>query len=510
METSDIIKARVENYLNSLPAQAKERSDAARDLKTQGDMPYKISKKPNATALVLKKAYNDMVAESLPKDEFSISGRIMSMRDFGGGAFIVCADGTEDFQIFVSKKELNEADLKTYAILQVGDIVYGRGHLFRTKTNVLSLKVSELSLMTKSIRPLPEKYHGLSDHEIRYRKRYLDLIMNKDVRRVFEIRSKTTSFIRQFFLNREYMEVETPMLHSIQGGTTARPFKTHHNALDIPLYLRIAPELHLKRLVVGGMNRVFELNRNFRNEGISLKHNPEFTLLEFYEANATFQDLQKMVEELLSSLVNTIHGQYDLNYSGQAISFNPPFKSMSMENAILEFSNFKDKSKLRDAEYLSQYCADHHIQRQKGWSAGDFINAIFEHEVEAKLIQPTFITHQPVAVSPLARRNDQDPFVVDRFELFIFGREVSNAFNELNDPVDQLSRFFEQDERKKQGDLEACEVDYDYIEALEIGLPPTAGCGIGIDRLVMFLADVPSIRDVILFPLLKPEAQPEY
>ena len=355
-----------------------------------------------------------------------------------------------------------------------------------------------------SLRPLPEKYHGIADVEIKYRQRYLDLIMSDETRETFRRRSKMIEELRKFFVERDFLEVETPMMHPIAGGATARPFVTHHNALDMELFMRIAPELYLKRLVVGGFERVFEINRNFRNEGISIKHNPEFTMLEFYQAYATYEDLMEMFETLFARISLRVLEGKPLVYQGTPIELQGPWKRLRVEDAILEHSGFKDRAALRDRAALLAYGQAKSLPMNPKDSVGGLMMVIFDEEVEGKLIQPTFVTHYPLDVSPLSRKNEEDPFLVDRFELYIYGREMANAFSELNDPVDQKQRFEAQAAAKKAGNEEATDMDTDYVTALEYGMPPTAGAGIGIDRLAMLFTDSQSIRDVILFPLMRP------
>lgn len=486
--------------------QVRHRYELREQLIQTGENPYKNDVKPEHTAKMVVAEYDSKSKEELEATEVrvSVAGRIMGLRSFGKSGFIRLKDRSGEIQLFADKKSISEEDFKAFKKLQVGDIVYGKGHLFRTKTNHLTVHVTELSLLTKSLRPLPEKFHGLTNIELRYRQRYLDLIMNPEVMDIFRVRSQVITEIRHFLIERDYMEVETPMLHSIQGGTIAKPFKTHHNALDIPLFLRIAPELYLKRLVVGGMEKVFEINRNFRNEGISIKHNPEFTLLEFYETYSTYEDLIPLTEEMIQRVADKVLGKRSFTYQGTEISVDGKWKRMTVEDAILEYSGFKERDKLRDKEALLAYNKSKKHPVEDKMSVGELMMTIFDEEVEEHLIQPTFVTHYPVDVSPLARRTESDPFVTDRFELYIYGREIANAFSELNDPVDQAGRFEKQMEERLSGNDEACEMDEDYIRALEIGLPPTAGEGIGIDRLVMLFTDSASIRDVILFPLLKP------
>ncbi|PID46994.1 MAG: lysine--tRNA ligase [Proteobacteria bacterium] len=434
-----------------------------------------------------------------------VAGRIMLKRVMGKASFITISDATGRLQLYVQKGMLGDALYDAFKGWDIGDIVGAVGTMFKTNKGELSVKLDELKLLTKSLRPLPEKFHGLTDHEQRYRQRYLDLIMSQDTRDTFKMRSKIVSYIRNYFTQRDFMEVETPMLQVIPGGATARPFVTHHNALDIDMYLRIAPELYLKRLLVGGFERVFEINRNFRNEGLSTRHNPEFTMIEFYQAYATYVDLMDMTEELFRGLAETVYGNMQVSYQGSTFDFGKPFARMTMKQSILHYNKDLVAADL-ETEYRATKVAENLGIHLKGsYGLGKIINEIFEETVEENLNDPTFITEYPAEVSPLARRNDEDPFVTDRFEFFIGGREIGNGFSELNDAEDQAERFRKQVEEKDAGDDEAMHYDEDYVQALEYGMPPTAGEGIGIDRLVMLFTDAPSIKDVILFPHMRPE-----
>ena len=453
----------------------------------------------------IRKLYGEMDADTVKtkSDSHSIAGRIMAIRSFGKAAFLKIKDRTGDLQVFVQKQVLGDDGFALFKRLDVGDITYFHGTCFRTKTNELTLAADELKIVTKAYRPLPEKWHGLTDVETRYRQRYVDLIVNPQVKKTFEQRSKIIQFMREFLTAREFLEVETPMMHPIPGGATARPFVTHHNTLDMDLYLRIAPELYLKRLVVGGMERVFEINRNFRNEGMSVQHNPEFTMLEFYQTYANFEDLMSLTEKMFAHIVGRVQDSMVVTYQNTDISFNAPYARYTMKDAIVEIGGI-DASVLASRENALKYASKHDIPlKSNDDSLGTIMAAIFDEIVQEKLIQPTFITHYPIDVSPLSRRNENDPQFVDRFELFMYGREIANGFSELNDPDDQAERFKLQVEALSKGDDEAMHYDADYINALEYGMPPTAGEGVGIDRLVMLLTDSPSIRDVILFPQLK-------
>jgi lysyl-tRNA synthetase class 2 len=433
----------------------------------------------------------------------AVAGRIMAVRDFGKAGFLRLQDRGGVLQLHVRRDQLPEEAFELYRLLDVGDLIGVRGRPFRTRTGELTLEVRELRLLAKSLRPMPEKWHGLQDVEIRYRQRYLDLIANPDARRIFEIRSRVIDHVRGFLRGRGYLEVETPMMQGVAGGAAAKPFVTHHNALDIDLYLRIAPELYLKRLVVGGFERVFELGRVFRNEGLSTEHNPEFTLLEFYQACATYEDLMDLTEELIVSLAREVLGTLTLQYRGHGIDLTPPWPRRTMVDLVAEQTGTPAAS-LVDAQALRDLAGRHGVAT--GGSAGELLVRLFEHLVEPELVQPVFVCQFPVEVSPLARRNDRDPRFVDRFELYIASHEVANAFSELNDPEDQRARFAEQLRQRAAGDEEAHAMDEDYVRALEYGLLPTAGEGIGIDRLIMLLTGAPSIREVILFPQLRPEA----
>lgn len=436
-------------------------------------------------------------------ENFSLAGRIMSRRDFGRASFIHIQDRSGRLQVYVRKDKVPPQKFDLFRLLDIGDFIGVKGRAFRTRTQELTLLAEDLTLLSKSLRPLPEKWHGLTDVETRYRQRYLDLIMNEDVKRAFVLRSRIIQAVREFFVERDFLEVETPMMQPIPGGATARPFKTFHNALGMELYLRVAPELYLKRLVVGGIERVFEINRNFRNEGISVKHNPEFTMLEFYVAHAVYEDLMDLTEALFQQVLDQVLGTRVIQYQGQALDFSSPWPRIPLMEALRERGNVPQEV-LGSREQAARFAAEKGLPLGEREDHGEILLKIFDHLVEPGLIQPTFITGYPTAVSPLSRRNDQHPEMVDRFELFIGGREIANAFTELNDPVDQRQRFERQVALREAGDEEAQYMDQDYVTALEYGMPPTAGEGIGIDRVVMLLTDAPSIRDVIFFPLMRP------
>lgn len=474
------------------------------------DNPYKNGFTPTSLAVDLRQMFGERSKEELEasKSTGSVAGRMMAFRDFGKAAFVQVRDRTGMFQVYVQKDSLGAEAYEKFREMDIGDIIYSSGYIFKTRTGELSLHAEKFELLTKALRPLPEKFHGIADVEIKYRQRYLDLIVTEKSRETFLKRSKVVEATRKFFTDRQFVEVETPMMHPIAGGAAARPFVTHHNTLDMTLYLRIAPELYLKRLLVGGMDRVFEINRNFRNEGISIKHNPEFTMLEFYQAYATYEDLIPLTEELFRDVCRAVNGKTSTIYQGTEIHFEGSWKRIGVEDSIVEYSDFKDKAKLRDRKALMAYAESKGIHMDPKDSIGGLQMAIFDAEVESKLIQPTFVTHYPLDVSPLSRKNEKDPFLVDRFELFIYGREMANAFSELNDPVDQYDRFLSQVDSKNAGNPEACDMDEDYVTALEFGMPPAAGQGIGIDRLVMLMTDSASIRDVILFPQLRKTSAP--
>jgi lysyl-tRNA synthetase class 2 len=438
-----------------------------------------------------------------------VAGRILSVRTFGKANFLVLSDGVSRLQVYVRQDSVPERAFQIFKLLDFGDWVGVEGRLFRTKTNELTVWVSDLAFLSKCLLPLPEKWHGLTDIETRYRQRYLDLAVNPDSRRVFEIRSKVIATIRQFLTARGFLEVETPMMQSIAGGALARPFTTHHNALDIPLYLRIAPELYLKRLTVGGIERVFEINRNFRNEGISTQHNPEFTMLEFYWTYADYRDLMTLTEQMLDETARAALGGLESPFGDHVISFQAPFRRLSLREAAAAAASAKlgetvGVATLRERDSAAALAARLGVAIEPGMGAGRIAAAVFEVLCEHDLVQPTFVYDFPTEVSPLSKQRPDDPDTVERFELYIGGFEVANAFSELNDPAEQRRRFEEQLKNRAGGDDEAHAMDEDYIRALEYGLPPTGGEGIGIDRLVMVLTNSPSIRDVILFPLMRP------
>jgi lysyl-tRNA synthetase class 2 len=434
-----------------------------------------------------------------------VAGRMMTRRVMGKASFCHLQDMSGQIQLYVTRDALGEKAYEDFKKWDIGDILGADGTLFKTKTGELSVKADGIRLLAKALRPLPEKYHGLTDTETRYRQRYLDLIMNEVARKTFRVRTQIVNYIRDFLNMRQFLEVETPMMQAIPGGATARPFVTHHHALDIQLFLRIAPELYLKRLIVGGFERVYEINRNFRNEGLSTRHNPEFTMLEFYQAYADYRDLMNLTEEMFRGLAEHVLGGTIVTYQGEQYDFGKRFERLTLKEAVLRHNPSLTATDLESAEKLAAYARGGGVEIKPTYGAGKLQLEIFEKTVEEKLKDPTFIMAYPTEVSPLARRNDQDPSIADRFELFIGGREIANGFSELNDAEDQAERFRKQVQEKEAGDEEAMHFDEDYILALEHGMPPTAGEGIGIDRLVMLFTDSPSIRDVLLFPHMRPE-----
>jgi lysyl-tRNA synthetase class 2 len=486
------------------------RQEKARKWREHGVNPWGSGYRPKNLIAQILEEHGKQTAEELEANaaEYDIAGRMMALRSFGKAAFVKVRDRSGEIQVHLKQDALGPG-YELFKLVDVGDFIGVAGKLFRSKTGELTIAASRFLPLSKSLRPLPEKWHGLTDVETRYRQRYLDLIANPAVKATFLKRNQLTRFIRRFLDERGFVEVETPMMHTLVSGAVARPFTTHHNALDIDLFMRIAPELHLKRLVVGGLERVYEINRNFRNEGISTKHNPEFTMLEFYQAYATYEDLIQLTEEMISEAALQILGTVKFDYQGQSLDFGRGWKRMAMSEAIREQvpglteKDLADPERLR-RELLASTDSPGERAQIEQLSLGELIGGLFERRVEHKLIQPTFITDFPTALSPLARRNDQRPEIADRFELFVAGREIANAFSELNDPLDQRERFLAQVDAKKRGQQETMDYDDDYIRALEHGMPPAAGEGIGIDRLVMLFANAPSIRDVILFPLLKP------
>lgn len=485
-----------------------QRLEKITQLRALGRDPYANQYRPTHWAADIHAQWESLDGPALEAERIPVivAGRIVASRSFGKAGFIKLLDRTGQIQVYCQKQSMAEPEFQTFTLSDVGDVVWGTGFLFRTKTGELSIHAEQLRIVTKALRPLPEKWHGLTDVETRYRQRYVDMIANPAVRELFARRSRMLAAMRDFFTAHHFLEVETPMLHPIPGGATARPFVTHHNTLDMPLYLRIAPELYLKRLVVGGFERVFEINRNFRNEGTSTQHNPEFTMVEWYQAYATFEDLMPFLEQCIAATALATIGTTSVACQGTLLELGQPFTRYRMDDSICAVAG-APAAVATDLAAARAYAESQGVRhRQNNPSLGVVLNDLFEHLVQPRLQQPTYITHYPVDVSPLARRNAQDPTLTDRFELFILGREIANGFSELNDPVDQAARFDAQVHAKQAGDDEAMFFDADYIRALEIGMPPTAGAGLGVDRLMMILGDAPSIRDVILFPLLRPES----
>lgn len=482
----------------------RKRKEKIEALKAEGVDLYPNDVNVKDTTAELLSRFSGMDHAQLEKVEerFSLAGRIMAIRNFGKASFISLQDRKGRIQGYIHRQLVGEASYQLFKKLDVGDIVHIEGRIFRTKTGELTVEAGRLRLVSKAIRMLPEKWHGLTDIETRYRQRHLDLMVNPKVREVFQRRSRIIQLIRRFMEDRDFLEVETPMMQPRAGGAVARPFKTYHNALGMDFYLRIAPELYLKRLVTGGLERVYELNRNFRNEGISTFHNPEFTMMEFYQAYATYQDLMKVTEELLVYIARDLFAGLSFPYQGRQVDLTPPWKRISVKDAIVQACGI-DPAVLEDRTKAADLAGSMRIEIKDSDPLGKIIMAVFEEAVEPSLVEPTFVTHYPVEVSPLSRKNEADPLLTDRFELYICGKEIANAFSELNDPADQRERFMMQLRDREAGDEEAHEMDEDYIRALEYAMPPTAGEGIGIDRLVMLFTDSASIRDVILFPHLR-------
>lgn len=489
-----------------LSEQARQRRDKLAAMREQGNAyPNDFRRDAFAAEILADYAEHDAQALEEAATVVKVCGRMMSRRVMGKASFAHIQDVSGRIQLYVRRDDLPEGQYAEFKRWDVGDIVAAEGTIFKTRSGELSIKTTSVRILTKSLLPLPEKWHGLSDQETRYRQRYVDLIVNEESRRVFLARSRIVSVIRRFFEERRFLEVETPMMQAIPGGAVARPFKTHHNALDMELYLRIAPELNLKRLVVGGFERVYEINRNFRNEGVSTQHNPEFTMLEFYQAYADYRDFIDLTEELMRTLAEDVLGSTEVNYQGETFDFSKPFKRQTVREAIVFYNPDIADADLDDIAAVRGHAARLGITAQPGWGLGKLWIEIFEKTAEHRLREPTFITKYPTEVSPLSRASDADPFVTDRFEFFVSGRELANGFSELNDSEDQAERFKAQVMSRDAGDAEAMFYDADYVRALEYGLPPTAGEGIGIDRLVMLLTDSASIRDVLFFPHMRPE-----
>ncbi|HEC27578.1 MAG TPA: lysine--tRNA ligase [Gammaproteobacteria bacterium] len=491
--------------------QIKLRREKLTAMRESGTNPFPNDFRRNIVAAEILARYEGKENEELEDEQVrvKVAGRMMSRRIMGKASFAHVEDMSGRIQLYVQRDSLPDGFYNTcFKKWDIGDIIGVEGVLFRTKTGELTIRVDDIQLLVKSLRPLPEKYHGLTDLEMRYRQRYVDLIMSQASRDSFRKRTRIISLIREYLADRDFLEVETPMMQAVPGGAAARPFKTFHNALNIDLFMRIAPELYLKRLVVGGFERVFEINRNFRNEGLSTRHNPEFTMVEFYQAYADYKELMDLTEDMLRHITETIQNNNTVvSYQGDEYDFGKPFTRMTVKEAVLKYNKQLSADQLEDKDALRKYAESLKIPLRDSYGAGKLLIEIFEKTGEHLLKDPTFITAYPVEVSPLSRRNDEDPDVTDRFELFIGGREIANGFSELNDPEDQVERFRDQLKQKEEGDEEAMSYDADFIRALEHGMPPTAGEGIGIDRLVMLFTDSPSIRDVLLFPHMRPEAE---
>lgn len=474
------------------------------ELRKLGVDPFGTKYERTATAKEVLDKYDGMEKDDLQEAgvEVSLAGRIMAKRGMGKASFAHIQDLTGRIQIYVRQDTIDEKKFEAYSLLDLGDIIGVRGTVFKTKTGELSIKVLELEILSKSLLPLPEKYHGLKDVEMRYRQRYVDLIMNPDVQQTFVTRSRIIQSMRRYLDSHGYLEVETPTLHAIAGGAAARPFITHHNALDMTLYMRIAIELHLKRLIVGGLEKVYEIGRVYRNEGISTRHNPEFTMIELYEAYADYNDIMNLTENLVAHIAQEVLGTTKIQYQNHEVDLTPQWRRVSMVDAVKEVTGVDFSAQMTDEE-AHRVAKEHNVKVEPHHTFGHILNAFFEEFVEETLIQPTFVTGHPVEISPLAKKNDKDPRFTDRFELFIVAREHANAFSELNDPIDQRQRFEAQLEEREHGNDEAHEMDDDFIRALEYGMPPTGGLGIGVDRLVMLLTNAPSIRDVLLFPHMR-------
>jgi len=489
---------------NKLVAERRAKLDA---LRSAGGPAFPNDFRPDASAGELLLGYGEVPEAALEAQGVcvKVAGRMMLRRIMGKASFAKLQDSSGQIQVYLQREGVGEAVYEAFKGWDIGDILGVEGTLFRTRTGELSVKAESVRLLVKSLRPLPDKWHGLADTEVRYRQRYVDLIMNEQSREVFRKRTALVRFLRDMLDALGFMEVETPMMQPIAGGAAARPFVTHHNALDIDMFLRIAPELYLKRLVVGGFERVYEINRNFRNEGLSTRHNPEFTMLELYQAYADHRDLMDLVERMLRGAAEAVRGTLEFESQGVRYDLRSAFHRVTVEDLILQQNPGLERARLRDVPYMRAACDERGIPWKPGDGAGKLQIEIFEKTGEHTLVQPTFVYAYPAEVSPLSRANDADPFLTDRFEFFVGGRELANGFSELNDAEDQAARFRAQVERKESGDDEAMLYDADYVRALEYGMPPTAGLGVGIDRLAMFLTDSPSIRDVLLFPQMRPE-----
>lgn len=492
------------NKKTAVSALREARQKKLRDLEDLGIQPYSIGFRPDTEATEFKSKFDEVVDTEPGSQIVKMAGRVVAMRVLGKAAFARIRDASDDFQVYFARDSLGKDTYTLIKKLDIGDIIGVTGRPFKTRTGELSVLVDEFKLLTKSLRPLPEKWHGLSDVETRYRQRYVDLIVNPSVRDIVKTRTRVISYMRDYLTDRGFLEVETPMMQPIPGGATAKPFETFHHSLDRNLFLRIAPELYLKRLLVGGFDRVFEINRNFRNEGLSTQHNPEFTMLEFYQAYATYEDLMTVSEEMLSGMAQEVLGGFRFSYGDREVDFTPPWERISVREALLKYTDLSE-DQIDDRQAVFIKASEMALVVDRSDSLGKLWMAIFDEVVEERLWGPVFVHRYPVEVSPLARRNDDDPAVTDRFELYVAGREMANAFTELADPLDQRSRFEEQVRAKEEGDEEAHYMDEDYLRALEYGMPPAAGEGVGIDRLVMLMTNTHSIREVILFPHMRAE-----
>lgn len=469
--------------------------------RSKGINPFAYNFKVNASSKLILEKYKNLEQGNESDEEYHLAGRIMLKRGHGKAIFAHIQDEAGRIQIYVKIDNVGQEKFEIFEKIDIGDIIGVHGKVFKTKTGEITIRVSDFELLTKSLYPLPEKWHGLQDIELRYRHRYVDLIVNPEVRKLFFLRSKIISHIRNYLENKGFLEVETPILHVLQGGAAARPFKTYHNALNMPLFLRIAPELYLKRLIVGGFEKVFELGRVFRNEGMSVKHNPEYTMIEIYQAYADYQDIMNLTEELISDVVKTVFGNLKVKFKNHELDFTTPWQRITLSEALRTFAGIDINKPINE---LRKLAIDRGVDDAEKLGEGKLINELYDRFVEPHLIQPTFVMDYPIETSPLAKKKRDNPLLVERFELIVAGMEIANAFTELNDPIDQRQRFEKQMELKKAGDEEAESMDEDYIRALEYGMPPTGGLGIGIDRLVMLLTDSHTIRDVLLFPHMKP------
>jgi len=492
--TNDIVKQKYANY---------------EYLKENKINPYPSDVKKDIMAEDLRKKYESLGQEEVSEKQYWVAGRMVALRGHGKTAFGHIEDFSGKIQFYGRKDELGEEFFEIFRKVDLGDFIAVKGNVFRTKTGEITIRMKEFKLVSKSIQPMPEKFHGVKDVELRYRRRYVDLIANSEVKDIFIKRSLIIQKIREFMSNKDFLEVETPMMHTIAGGAAARPFITHHNTLDMDLYLRIAPELYLKRLLVGGFEKVYEINRNFRNEGISIKHNPEFTMMEVYQAYADYNDMMDLTEDIFNHIAVEVCGSEEIEYQGEKLSFKKPFARLTMVESIEKYANIKLDESMEQEDIFEIAKSNGIGSAEKSMNRGELINLIFEEKVEEKLIQPVFIYKYPVEISPLSKQNEKEPRYVDRFEIFAYGREMGNAFSELNNPFEQEKRFLEQISKRSGGDEEAHRMDKDYVLALQYGMPNAGGLGLGIDRMIMLFTDSSSIRDVILFPTLRPNKEEE-